>query len=217
MLLQGLPVEILGRIFHAVVKQRSRFGPGRLDALKNLRLTCKRFAAIGTASLFHTATLYPEKDGFQPPDLVGPDESDEEDLTTESDPPATSRAKFCRLQNNVELRDKIRTVVLNTSIDGEEESKKPDTLSAWLDAASGISRFPNLSSVHVRFRRACSDETKSYNYATETIDFRTEILETVFAALNNEEYPTPNLRSLSINNLQVSHLWDFLCLFISVA
>lgn len=176
MIVLQLPHETLARIAHFASKSHNQ-GLTHLQTLKNLRLTCRKLAAISTQSLFHTATLVPEQNSYE---------------------------KFYALQKHPELCSKVRNLILKTSVDPEEEDAEDfnELSDALRDAIASIGKFPNLSSLHLRFRARCSDERRFYNYVKEGICFRTEVMETVFAALCDKTLPTSRFRSLSIENLQ---------------
>lgn len=70
------------------------------------------------------------------------------------------------------------------------------------EAVSTISKFPNLASIVLHFRSAVTDEENSFYAVPDDISFRTEILTLMFSTFNNTESPIPNLRSLTIKNLQ---------------
>lgn len=70
-------------------------------------------------------------------------------------------------------------------------------------AIKSLHRFANLYHVELVFSSTCThpDPSKGWE-AWETADFRFEVLNNLFAALNNAENPVSNLISLSIQNLQ---------------
>ena len=112
-------------------------------------------------------------------------------------------SKFHIPHRDPDPRNKIRTVVLSPLKDRKEQGKSQRE--AWQNAASGICRFPNLSSVHIRFREPyLNNEANGMNgrWTTEDTEFQIDVLKTVFATLNGKGSPMPNFRSLSIKNLQ---------------
>jgi hypothetical protein len=73
------------------------------------------------------------------------------------------------------------------------------------EALQSVCKFPNLTGVGMHFSNACSIEDPARWYvgeAAESFGFCSEVLKALFEGLNNPVYPTPNVRSLSINNLQ---------------
>ena len=112
-------------------------------------------------------------------------------------------SKFDIPHRDPDPRIKIRTIVLSPLANRKERGIIQRE--AWRNAASGICRFPNLSTVHIRFRdRFFNDETSGMNgrWMTEDTEFQIDVLKTVFATLNDKGSPTPKFRSLSIKNLQ---------------
>jgi hypothetical protein len=108
-------------------------------------------------------------------------------------------------------------VVLNTSFDpgderepemedsDEEDGSPPVIPKIWFQTVETVGKFSCLRSISVRFRDACSDGEVDYNEVIEDVEVRDEIMTAVFGALNSDDYPTPNLRSLTFKNLQDSN------------
>jgi hypothetical protein len=75
----------------------------------------------------------------------------------------------------------------------------------FTSALSSTYKFPNLASVGIHFSKPCNiSDTRRYDTlsALQTRYFRADVLEALLRGLNNLEYPTPNVRSLSLHNLQ---------------
>jgi len=73
------------------------------------------------------------------------------------------------------------------------------------EALESICKFPNLTGVGIHFSKECSvyDPSRWYvGRANESPEYRSDVIKALFRGLNNLDYPTPNVRSLSINNLQ---------------
>ena len=72
--LQTLPNEVLCRIFHETTlgprwvagdrEDSWQWGPGRLQDIKRLRLSCRQFHSLCTARLFETVSVCPEPNPF---------------------------------------------------------------------------------------------------------------------------------------------------------
>ena len=88
------------------------------------------------------------------------------------------------------------------------------------DAIDLLNKFSNLTSLDIEFSCVCAKPEPGNYWSTspeESYEFRLQVLKSAFAALNNAEYPMPQLRRLSIKNLQNVNdkAWvrseDFLC------
>ena len=87
-------------------------------------------------------------------------------------------------------------------MDGEEADFTEEIEECFLS----ISRLPNLCEVVVEFSDACmvdDDPDNAWtNYVEESVLYRYEILDALFATLNDPKLPTSRLSSLTLKNLQ---------------
>jgi hypothetical protein len=151
-----------------------------IKALKSLRTTNKAILPLSTEKLFHTISLFPGQE---------------------------SSTKFTHVLENTNLNPMVRKIIFDTSSPADkklhcEEEKKVDE--DFQKTMCTVGKFLNLCEVELRFSRECAHEN-DYRFnkeVQETVNFRTNILENLFKALNNPENPTLKVDSLTINNLQ---------------
>ncbi|KAJ4336297.1 hypothetical protein N0V95_008644 [Ascochyta clinopodiicola] len=152
------------------------------DTLKVVRLVNNELGNLATEVLFSKAILNPT------------DESAE---------------KFMELMQD-KFSDKVRCVVINTSLDPDLEDEEAgalpesEVLPSFADAIGSLSSFRNLQELQLKFALECAAELDTdmgdgyEKEVAETPEFRNEVLKMVFEAL--EEITT--LDVLSIKNLQ---------------
>jgi hypothetical protein len=107
------------------------------------------------------------------------------------------------------LAKALRQITFITVEDPEEEHDR-DCEAAELSeefskALESSCNFPNRNAVGIHFSKHCGADDPSRWYieqAHESFNYRSDVFKAFKFGPNNPEYPTPNVRSLSINNLQ---------------
>lgn len=170
-----------------------------LPELMDLRQSCKAFYAPATRQLFSHIHVTPK------PHSIGDDgDEDAEDEERED-----FYKHFNSILGSSHLSPEVVSVKITTSDDpskdkqdynnDEEESILTEEFEhvIW-----SISKFPNLRDVAVEFAQVCmvdDDPEDSWRMmAEESVEFRYDVLKTLFAGLNE----TPKLRSLTLKHLQ---------------
>ena len=91
----------------------------------------------------------------------------------------------------------------------KNESYSPPSYQGWLRSIREVGKFVNLEAVKVHFScdvAAVDDDGESWMLhdwqPRETPSWRSSVLEALICGLEHVEFPTPNLKSLTIKNLQ---------------
>ncbi|KAH7407304.1 hypothetical protein BKA64DRAFT_411919 [Cadophora sp. MPI-SDFR-AT-0126] len=153
--------------------------------LLNLRLTSKAFYKAATQELFSRVAVTPNTASFE---------------------------KFYSILASPHISQEVTGIKLTTSNDpyydawNLNDREIYSTLTDdYAEIIRSINRFPNLRDVALEFAEVCvyvAPDDYDKRDPEEGYEFRIDVLSAFFEALNNLQYPIPNLRSLSIKNLQ---------------
>ncbi|MCJ1309723.1 hypothetical protein MMC25_003383 [Agyrium rufum] len=179
--MESLPQEIMD----IIVSQGSR------KELKTLRLTSKSLSVAATEALFSYVHTNPE---------------------------AYSQKAFQAILEDTRFSRLVRTLRYTTFQgsdkelseygNDQEESELSEELATTLGA---FVQFPNLQAVQLVFAKVCSNPKPGRHLpaAEQSIEFRYQFMEKLFAALDTSLRSHPQPKSLSIKNLQNKNVKSF--------
>lgn len=122
-----------------------------------------------------------------------------------------------RILSKPHLKNSIRVIRYITNLrpnrsyddyDGHDDDSENEINNSMRYLLRLCNKFPKLTSVELEFAQLCvhvepDESTCMYtDTAQDTPKYRTAILRVLFAALNDSKYPTPNLTTISLKNLQ---------------
>lgn len=176
-----IPAEVTGMI--------AKFVTSKTD-LENMRLVSKSLLGAATIELF-------SKQHILLPALI------EEPEILENLENIISSSSLARAVRHVKYTTSLEPHKTLDDYNNDEEWTQFST--EMEDAIYLLNKFPNLTHLEIEFSCVCamiSPHDFSRTDPEENHEFRTQVLACIFAALNDAEYPTPNLKSLTIKNLQ---------------
>jgi len=181
-----------------------------LEALRSLRLTCRRISPLASKQLFSRLSLLPTK---------------------------SSAVKARSILEESRLSPLVKTICLSASLN-DRRSREDGPLPSWTirdenepewevganneehafdmdgelsatfkEMMADIGQFRHLRRIELNFHRevegpsADEDNRQAYDL-TETVEYRDMFLRKLLSALNHAEHPASRLNSLSIYNLQ---------------
>lgn len=194
-MMKEFPTEVFDLIVSAVT---------RSSDLKNIRLAAKVLSKPATRELFSKVCV-------TLPGLPGSDCEDEEDEDEAAEDDDDSASHFNAILASP-MSKEVRSIQITTSlepnkdIDDYHNNEKASILTDKMkDLIELVNRFPNLTNMAVEFSCVCACIPANDWYIIppeESVAFRTNVLQTLLAALNDPDRPAPNLKSLSFKNLQ---------------
>jgi hypothetical protein len=176
-----LPAEICNLVVGVVTEKTD---------LKNVRLVSKTLSDAATRVLFSK--------GYITLPAIEEDPSQVEHLQNILSSPKLSK-EVRRLHYTTSLEPN------KTVDDYNNDEEATEFTNGMKDALHLVNRFPKVEKLEVEFASYCAviQEDDYFTMRPEdSVTFRTEVLTTVFAALNDPDHPTTNLKSLSFKNLQ---------------
>jgi hypothetical protein len=181
-----------------------------LEALRNLRLTCKRISPLVNKHLFSKLVLRPSKSNALKARAILDD--------PRLNPLITTIYLQASLENDRSRRAERPNPTWNVQIDDESEGQTDDgghlaevggEMSATFKRMMGdIGLFRNLRRIelvyHYVVEGPSASEPGAYReaYPTETVGYRDTFFRKLLSALNHPVHPANRLNSFSIHNLQ---------------